>query len=329
MVDPIRGRTLTGTWVRGILLAFEQLGLCAEEVCELADLQYVAVIEPTARTGLHDIDRLWRAALDLSGDPFLGLHAGEHMASRPTHVLKILAANTRTLGDAVNVVLKHQSLVTDHKVAALEDVGRDKKVRLDLGSVNDSLPHRREFFVAMVHTGVADLMGVPLELKQVGFAHASRGGTEDYQRVFDCEVLFGQPDTFMLFSEETWYTPNVVWDPVLHNRLESLAVELHSRHEHPGFMSSVSHAIEEQLSLGKCDLASAAKRLRVSDRTLQRKLHDEGARFRDVLDFTRRAIVTRSRQRKLPDDEIARLSGFGSVRAMRRALQRWDAQGGE
>lgn len=328
MVDSIRGRTLTGTWVRGTLLAFEQVGLCAEKVCERAGLPYAAVIEPTARVTLHELDRIWRAALDLSGDPFLGLHAGEHMVPRPTHVLKILAANTRTFGDAVSEVVEHQSLVTDHDVAALEDVGRDKKLLVDLGSANDSLPHRREFFVAMVHTSIADLMGVPLELERVGFAHRPRDGADDYERVFDCEVLFDQPETFLLFSDETWHTPNAVWDPVLHNRLESLALELQSRHEHPGFVSSVSHAIEEQLSVGKCDLAAAAKRLRISDRTLQRRLHDEGARFRDVLDLTRRAIVSRSRQRQLPEDEIARLSGFGSVRAMRRALQRWDEQSG-
>lgn len=323
MADATSGRTLSGTWARGVLLAFEHVGLCAEDVCKRAGLQYEAVIEPTARIALPEIDRIWRAALDTSGDPFLGLHAGEHMAARPTHMLTILAANTRTLGDAVSTVTKYQNLVTDQEVATLVDEGRDKELRVKLGYESDSLPHRTEFFVTMVDTTAADMMGVPLELKHVGFAHPFRGRLDDYERVFGCEVSFDQPETFMLFPNETWHTPNAVWDPVLNNRLEALAIELQSRHERPGFVSSVSHAIEAQLGVGKCDLSSTAKQLRVSDRTLQRRLHDEGARFRDVLEATRRAIVSRSRERQLPDDEVARLAGFGSVRAMRRAVTRW------
>ena len=58
------------------------------------------------------------------------------------------------------------------------------------------------------------------------FGHPYRGLLEEYERVFECPVRFGQPHTAMVIGEDLWQLRLEIWDPVLSERLESLAAEL-------------------------------------------------------------------------------------------------------
>ncbi|MEM7437913.1 MAG: AraC family transcriptional regulator ligand-binding domain-containing protein [Myxococcota bacterium] len=323
MTHAALGQTFSGAWVRGLTTAFEHIGFCGDEILQRAGLEAGSMTDPLVRVSEPDLLRLWQSAIDMSGDPLLGLHAGEHMSPRQNQVLAMLAVSGRTLGDGLSSVIKYQGILSDVAVARVDSEGVDRKLSLSGNVTTEAMPHRREFLLSGTQTLVNAMTlsrGTP---KQVRFRHAAQGDHAEYERVFRCEVCFEQPETSIVFEPQVWDMALEVWDPFLRNRLESLAIEVHERTRRPTFIAMVSRAIEERLGHGACSLAETAKRMRLSQRTLQRRLHDDGAQFRDVLDATRRSIVRRTQGRQIPEQEVARLAGFGSVRALRRAIERW------
>ncbi|GGT21085.1 AraC family transcriptional regulator [Streptomyces purpureus] len=71
-------------------------------------------------------------------------------------------------------------------------------------------------------------------------------------------------------------------------------------------------------------LSTAARRMAVSTRTLQRRLDEHGTTWSDEVETLRRARVTRLlHDTDLGIDAIAARSGYADARALRRAVQRW------
>jgi AraC-like DNA-binding protein len=94
--------------------------------------------------------------------------------------------------------------------------------------------------------------------------------------------------------------------------------------------SQVSQRVREEITKGlprgeprREDIARA---LHLSERTLQRRLHDEGSSFQELLEDTRRDLARRYlRQRQLPLAEAAYLLGFAEQSTFQRACRRWFA----
>jgi transcriptional regulator GlxA family with amidase domain len=71
------------------------------------------------------------------------------------------------------------------------------------------------------------------------------------------------------------------------------------------------------------NLAGAAALLRLTARTLQRRLAFEGTSWSDLVDEARRAQVRELDLRATPDKEITFLVGFSDPSALARARARW------
>ncbi|MFY0539064.1 helix-turn-helix transcriptional regulator [Nannocystis pusilla] len=71
-------------------------------------------------------------------------------------------------------------------------------------------------------------------------------------------------------------------------------------------------------------MAQTAKRLGMSQRTLQRRLQDAGRSFQDLFDDVRRELALRHLAAgNLTICEIANRVGFTDLRAFYRAFKRW------
>jgi AraC-like DNA-binding protein len=90
---------------------------------------------------------------------------------------------------------------------------------------------------------------------------------------------------------------------------------------------AVRRFLAEDLSNGQAKLAQLAPRLRMSARTLHRRLEQEGTNFRSVLNEVRRELAVRHlMERRLAVGEIAFLLGFSEVSAFHRAFKHWTGQ---
>src|SRR5262249_56969489 len=86
----------------------------------------------------------------------------------------------------------------------------------------------------------------------------------------------------------------------------------------------VENAISSVLPHGRVLVEDVARNLGMSERTLARKLSDEGLNFTEILQQLRRDLAVRYLDdRKLHVSKIAWLLGFNEVSAFTHAFKRW------
>lgn len=74
-------------------------------------------------------------------------------------------------------------------------------------------------------------------------------------------------------------------------------------------------------------MQAVADLLGMSERTLRRRLDNEGTRFADIVDDARKSRALRLMQKtRMSADEIAAKSGFSDTSNLRRAVKRWTGQ---
>jgi AraC-like DNA-binding protein len=90
------------------------------------------------------------------------------------------------------------------------------------------------------------------------------------------------------------------------------------------FSRRVRRVLMEELQLGEPTLARLAARLRMSERTVQRRLGDDGTSMQALLDEVRCQISVRQlAESSRTIAEISYAVGFAEVRAFHRAFKRW------
>ena len=319
---------LSGAWTRGVLNAFERLDIDTAGVCRHAGLDEQQLRDPEARLPRDSAGRLWRAALEVTGDRFLGLHAGNVMAPRGNHLLGLLVVNSETLSDGMRTALRYQEILTHGRVISIEESGH--LVQLIIHRVEDDLPvtpNEIEFIAVTLVKFLSFATFDAFRLERVQFAHPYRGSIEEYERLFGCPIAFGEASTILFIPPEIYSLKLRGADKFLQSHLQSAAAEMYQRIRVPGFLSTVSSKIGTLLPGGQCDVEAVARALHLSRRTLQRRLQEEGTSFREVLDITRHSIVIEGLERHQSHDEIAQRVGLANPRALSRAIRRWNTEG--
>ena len=91
------------------------------------------------------------------------------------------------------------------------------------------------------------------------------------------------------------------------------------------FGDQVRTALRQAFAAGQADVAGVARKLGVSERTMQRRITEEGKTFRSLLDETRQQLG----RQLLSDaaigvDEVAFLLGYQNSNSFRRAFKNWE-----
>ena len=106
--------------------------------------------------------------------------------------------------------------------------------------------------------------------------------------------------------------------------LSKQSVLMHSKLEGPVILTEVKSILTVLLPYRECSIITVAETLRLSERTLQRRLEILGTNFREVVDGVRAELswhhVTSSNLRMF---QIADMLGYRTQSAFARAFQRW------
>jgi AraC-like DNA-binding protein len=289
---------------------------------------------------LHSEDRIERQAwyevldrsLDLTGDPRIGLRWAQVAADKggAMGLVEYLARSSSSLRHAITSLVHYGRVFQDD--LAFETVSDDNSATLRLISrENARIP-------AMWAEGVLAywyLIGVRLANfdasfaksgTEVMFTHAPPLKLDSYERFFRCPVHFNASEYAIRFDAELLDAPLVTADPLLFGLLESYARELMERLPvaERDIQQRVRNVVLRELDGGNPSKDHVAKTLRLSPRTLTRRLSDVGTTFEEVLSSLRCELAGRYlRDTELSVGEIAFALGFSSTGSFVRAFRRW------
>jgi len=319
------GLRVSGAWTRGVVNAFEALGLDVEALCERIGADLDSFTDTAGRPSRDALGRFWRAALAESGDRHLGLSAAEVWHPRADHLVILLLTSAETVGQGLEASFRYQELLSHGRVLTLEQ--RADLHLLQINKIEDELPvtvHEHEFLAIIALKVLRFATDGRFTAEEVQLSHPYRGNIQKYTRAFGCSVTFGHERTALVIGNQAWSLPLAHGNMALHGQLRGVAAGLHAALESHEFADIVRERIQLLLPRGQSGIEAVAAALHMTPRTLQRRLQEDGTTFRALVEAARKSILIGCVERNEAPDEIMRHAGYTNQRAFRRALKRWN-----
>jgi AraC-like DNA-binding protein len=168
----------------------------------------------------------------------------------------------------------------------------------------------------------------PAKLEVVDRTKRSR---EPYEKLFGCPVQFGAERNRFWVSSESLEIPILQPDPSLFSLLSGFAArELDKLRKlapppEKSFKAQVMELMSAALVHREVQKELIARRLGMSEKTLQRRLKDEGTSYHDLLDELRQEMAKSLLQRRteITIEGISYLLGYSEPSAFYKAYRRW------
>jgi AraC-like DNA-binding protein len=287
-----------------------------------------AMASPQTRVSLNQIIACCRNALSLSRDPFFAYHAGLrfHASTQGMYGFAILSSTDHR--KTIKLAVAYHRLATPlADIAFREEAGRGVWVISPAPYPEiDAALYR--FLVDMqlgIHVALhRDVMGPSFAPTEIHLRYLPPAHTPDYGNAFECPVLFGQSENRLMF-DATWlgnaaHLGNAITNSVVLRLCDQLLDDFALR---TGVSGKVRDALVTTLDRPK-RLDAVARDLKLSARTLRRRLQEEGKTFQGVLDELRMYVAIKYlRDTTLTVEDIAAAVGFSDGAGFRHAFHRW------
>jgi AraC-like DNA-binding protein len=323
-VRDTQSATVGGLQTLDLLAALAQLGLDRDELCRAAGVDRQALERPDSRIPTAQFVAILTEAERLRRDPFIGMHAGEQC--EPRGPVAYLLMSHGHLADGL------QSLARV-AVTAVDRIRIDLAIGLDTASVVihpcdrtfESSPQAVEYLsmaiLRMLRRAYPDL-----DLREVDFRHVRASGVEEASRAFGAPVRFAAANTRIVFPAHELDKPSRFGNPQVTDQLTKLAAALAAQvTPFASLQDRVAQTARALLAAGvRPHRAVVARRLGMSQRSLQRGLEAERTTFRAVHELVLRELVEALLSNPtLKLDALAHSVGFGDLAAFSKAFRRW------
>jgi AraC-like DNA-binding protein len=304
---------------RPMLDAFERLGCDRTKILRAAGLTERDFDDPDAVLSSAACSAFFCEAVSQRPLPNLALRVAEGIPIGAYPLLDYLILTSETVGEGFRRLTKYLRLVGSQSDLSLHDAGDPVVVRLA-----PSNPFNAEFTLALAVLDFRKEADGPFRAAWLRFRHRP-DDPEDFERVLGCSVRAEADADELALPRSVWALPLRRRDSMLHAVLAAQAEERIARlGSDDRAAAQLRRTLSGALSSGSVDLATAARRLGTSARTLQRRLGDEGTSFHDVLDAVRRDTAeSYLADGRLSVGEVGYLLGFSEPAAFHRAFKRW------
>jgi AraC-like DNA-binding protein len=320
-----REATTLNTWGIAIARTLDARGLDSAALFLRAGLDSAILRDPNGRYPVSKMAKLWRIAVEETGDPCLGLRAAAYvqpatfqslglamMASQSLEdALQRAARFSRIVSNAVDVVIVHTPKGVKEVVRFLDDTPIvDEGIDLFMAST---------FKLGRMLTGYDP---VPLEIK------LCRSGTpamrKEFEAYFGCPVRFEAKENSLLIPHDWMQKPLPMANPELARQNDRVVMLYLRRFDGAKLTEKVRAEIISRLSAGEPARAAIATTLHLSEKTLQRRLKDEDSSYQQILEETRRELAQQYlREPKVSVCEVTFRLGFSDQSSFTRAFKRW------
>lgn len=300
-------------------------GLDVRPMAEALGLSVEAFDDFQASVSLDRFCRLLEALAAISGDDTFGLHYAEAYGQGGVGPYGYGARNAATVMDALSFMIEFMGTIVDMETISMETGSHGATVTW---TYSPTIVVRDQF---------ADLAAC-LSLKQLWFC-AGRQFLVDsarferraprssalHRRLFSPRLIFDARVNVISLPADVLRLVNEAADPHLFEVMSAQCQEIIAkRADSRNVITRLRRDLAAHLEGGNVDIANVARRLGLSDRSLQRRLAKLGTSYHKEHEALREEISRRMlRETKMPLAEIARRLGYSSQSAFTRAAIRW------
>jgi AraC-like DNA-binding protein len=320
--------TVLSALVKGVLDAAAEVGLDPAALAREAGIDAAALDDPDGRVPLeHDL-ALWAV---LCRQP-VGLDLGSRIGLAGLGVVGYAMQHGATVGEALAWLGRFRAVIHPEAIARVERRAEGGTVRVVFVHVVPApflaLREAVDAYASSLVAVLRGLTGRPVRPSYVAFPLPRPADPARHERYFSCPVAWGAGAVEVAFDATLLDTPLPRRDSrlfgYLSRRVEELQATLVSD---ASWTARARSEVGDLLARGEPRLGAVAQRLAVSERTLHRRLREEGTTFSALLEEARRArALILLEERTLSCSEIAFLLGYAEPAVFFRAFRRWTGQ---
>ena len=284
------------------------------------------ISKPGARVPFATMDKLWSKAVEVSGDPMVGLRVGSK--ARPSDFY----------------VLGHAWLASASLLGSMQRLCRYAKILST--KVGDLRIERHEDSIALVETFSDKEKMPPKEAKDGGYAAlmsmcefvkrrpvypvsaslvvTANESSDEYDKLFRCPITYGADADYIFFAVDDLEEPLSGSIPEVADATDSIAEGYIASFDKNAVATEIRQMLIQMLPSGRTDQETVAERLYRSRSTLQRQLKSEGTSYREILESTRQSLAEQYlKDGTYSQADIAFMTGFADQSNFARAFKRW------
>jgi len=301
-------------------------GVALGPLLRKANLTIAQIDDPRVRLAVHDQICLLNLIADALPDDLLGFHLAQHCDLREMGLLYYVLASSETVIEALRRGVRYGVLVNE---GVLQQYSGEGEIRIAFKYVGVSRHldrHQSEWWMALLVRVLRELTGLRVSARRVRLVHARSKSPREFASYFGKEVKFSAAVDEISFAGTIGNARIVSADPYLNRLLVGHYEEALARRRlgRGSIEAMVENAIVPLLPHAEVRIGEIARRLGLGERTLARRLKEEGLTFSALLGRLRHDLA----DRYLADggtsiSQIAWLLGYQEVSAFSKAYKRW------
>lgn len=315
--------------VRMLLSELRRRGIQDDVVLAGTTIDQATLTNLRATISLEEWGELLIRALNITGDPALGLAMGENSSQSMLQVVGQLLVSCRTLREAFALYERYRPLVGNNVTWTLEE--RDDRAYVMLRPAIEHPVASRvgfEMLLTLTHRIGRTFSRTGRETAdEVWFRYSAPPYADRYRQVFGCTVRFDMECYGFVFPRDYLDVPQPHGDPTVREVLQTSAEVLLRERESESVAERVRGILRFEEDLASIDVRRIATQLGMNVRALRRRLGAEHAPLSGLLDEARLRVAQRELAKPgATIKEVAHMLGFSEASAFHRAFKRWSGQ---
>ena len=280
---------------------------------------------PDARLSVKTYLHIQESAAEYTRDPSFGLHMGEYAEPGSWSILGYMMMNSKNLGEAFERSARYSRIIGNMIEGRVElHLNRVTAIFFTPDNVPQMSRHCFESTFSSTVRLMRSLTGKNISPLEVTFIYPEPSSRSEYERIFQCPVLFEQKENSMSFSWHMLTTPILMANQELLDYFENYARNVLSQMEdQKETTQAVTRIILAHLSDDSLSITRVAREMAVSVRTLQNRLEDEGVIFSELLKEIREKLAKKYLHENYSVEQITYLLGFSEPSVFRKAFKKW------
>lgn len=318
--------TISVNVVRSMLKFLDGKGVRTDELLRAHKIERSELDDLEGRLPLEVALRFYEDASLVADEPQLSLKVSLQVDPGTLGAVAYAIRCCATLGDALRRLKTIHPLIMD--LGSVELVEEGNRARLMMQMPSPALPvyrHIVEGYLASWLRRARCLTDAAFDPRVVRFRHRQPASIALHQQIFRAPIEFAHTHDEMELDRAVLDLPIRTHDPVLGQVLDRYMEELLQRLPPVNdFVSAVRQFVLGSLKGGEPTLEATASHFRVSGRTLQRRLAENGLSLRQIVDESRRELALRYLSRpEYTISQVGFLLGFDAVTSFHRSFRRW------
>ncbi|MBK8973680.1 MAG: AraC family transcriptional regulator ligand-binding domain-containing protein [Hahellaceae bacterium] len=284
------------------------------------------MLKALQRTRISETDllRLWRCIDQNTRVTAYGLLIGQRIAPATKGILASWVSQCETLGEALNVFIRHIRLMSDIEKFECRRVNDGIEIEHCLSGLQGYPDAFLERSLSALVAWAGHLSQTRIRPIEAHFRWQRPPHWKDYLPLFGDHLNFGTEKNILRLDSALLDRPLTSANPFLKTKLREQALDtLSALDASTPLWQQVSNEIARHIDDPNLSIISVCEKFGVTRQTLYRQLKSEGHTFSGLHDALRKVRAEHLADTQLTMETIADLLGFRDASACHKAYRRW------